>query len=99
MKRSFKDLSPADVLALAISLEEEDGRLLGEFARRLRPNYPRAAAALDRMRQEEDGHRHRLITLFKEKFGEEIPLVRPQDVRGFLVRYPPPAWRPMRRPP
>jgi erythrin-vacuolar iron transport family protein len=95
MRRRFKDLSAAEVLALAISLEEEDGRLLGEFARRLRGNYPKAAAALDGMRAEEDGHRHRLITLFKQKFGEEIPLVRPQDVRGFLYRDPPPAWRPM----
>ena len=95
MKRRFKDLSAAEVLALAISLEEEDGRILGEFARLLRPNYPKAAAGLDAMRAEEDGHRRRLIALFKEKFGEEIPLVRPQDIRGFVRRDPLPVWRPM----
>ena len=67
MKRSFKDLSAAEVLALAVSLEEEDARLLEEFARRLRPNYPKAAAALDAMRKEEDGHRHRLTELFRRR--------------------------------
>ena len=95
MKRRFRDLSAPEVLALAISLEEEDGRILGEFARLLRNDYPRAAAGLDRMRAEEDGHRRRLIALFKEKFGEEIPLVRPQDIRGFVRRDPLPVWRPM----
>ena len=61
MKRSFKDLSAAEVLALAISLEEEDARIFQEFARRLRENYPKAADALDTMRGEEDSHRHRLV--------------------------------------
>src|SRR5437867_2270673 len=93
MKRRFKDLSAAEVLALAISLEEEDARILQEFARILRPNYPNAASALDAMRVEEDGHRHRLIELFQKKFGNEIPLVRPQDVRGFLRRDPLPTLR------
>ena len=93
MKRRFKDLGAAEVLALAISLEEEDGRILQEFARLLRANYPRAAEALDAMRAEEDSHRHRLVELFRRKFGEEIPLIRPQDVKGFLRRDPLPAWR------
>ena len=93
MKRRFKDLGAVQVLALAISLEEEDGRILQEFARQLRPNYPKAAAALDTMRAEEDSHRHRLVELFRRKFGEEIPLIRPQDVKGFLRRDPLPAWR------
>ena len=64
MKRRFKDLSASEVLALAISLEEEDARIFQEFARILRPNYPKAAAALDAMREEEDGHRHRLVDSF-----------------------------------
>jgi rubrerythrin len=88
MKRRFRDLSAAEVLALAISLEEEDGRLYQEFARVLRPDYPKAAAALDELRAEEDTHRHRLIDLFQRKFGNEIPLVRRQDVRGFVRRDP-----------
>lgn len=88
MKRRFRDLSAAEVLALAISLEEEDGRLYQEFARVLRPDYPKAAAALDELRAEEDTHRHRLIELFQQKYGNEIPLVRRQDVRGFVRRDP-----------
>jgi len=95
MKRRFRDLSAAEVLALAISLEEEDGRILQEFARILRPNYPKAAAGLDGMRAEEDSHRHRLVELFRRKFGEEIPLIRPQDVKGFVRRDPLPVWKPM----
>ncbi|MBI4586217.1 MAG: rubrerythrin [Planctomycetes bacterium] len=88
MKRRFKELSPPEVLALAISLEEEDGRIFQEFSRRLRPNFPKAASALDQMRAEEDSHRHRLIELFQKKYGNEIPLVRRQDVRGFVSRDP-----------
>ncbi len=88
MKRRFLDLSPAEVLALAISLEEEDAKILQEFARRLRRNFPQAAAELDSMRQQEEGHGHRLIDLFRSRFGEEIPLIRRQDVRGFVRRDP-----------
>jgi erythrin-vacuolar iron transport family protein len=94
MKRSFKDLSAAEVLALAISLEEEDARLLEEFARRVRPNYPKAAADLDTMRKEEDSHRHRLTELFRQKYGPEVPLLRRQDVRGFVRRDPLQSVRP-----
>ncbi len=88
MKRSFKDLSPAEVLALAISLEEEDSRILQEFARLLRANYPKAAAELDAMRGEEDGHRHRLVDVFRRRHGEEIPLLNREDIKGFVRRDP-----------
>ena len=93
MRRNFKDLSAPEVLALAISLEEEDARIFREFARLLRANFPKAAASLDEMRAQEDGHRHRLIELFRKKFGEEIPLVRRHDVRGFVRRDPVQALR------
>jgi rubrerythrin len=86
MKRRFRDLSPAEVLALAISLEEEDARIYQEFARVLRPNFPALAAKLDTMRAEEDGHRHRLIDLFEKKYGPEIPHIQRYDVRGFTQR-------------
>jgi erythrin-vacuolar iron transport family protein len=86
MKRSFKDLSPAEVLALAISLEEEDSRILQEFGRLLRPNYPKAAAEMDAMRIEEDGHRHRLVDVFRRRHGEEIPLIHREDIKGFVRR-------------
>jgi erythrin-vacuolar iron transport family protein len=94
MKRSFKDLSAIEVLALAISLEEEDARIFQEFARRLRPNYPKAAADLETMRKEEDSHRHRLVELFRRRYGEEIPLMRRQDVSGFVRRDPLQSVRP-----
>ncbi|MBZ5638167.1 MAG: rubrerythrin [Acidobacteriia bacterium] len=93
MKRRFKDLSAGEVLALAISLEEEDARIFQEFARILRSNYPKAATRLDAMRAEEDAHRHRLIDLHRARFGEEIPLVRAQDVKGFVRRDPISALR------
>jgi len=86
MKRRFKDLSSAEVLALAISLEEEDARIYQEYARVLRPSFPELASRLDDMRLEEDGHRHRLIELFERKFGKEIPLIQRTDVRGFVQR-------------
>jgi erythrin-vacuolar iron transport family protein len=88
MRRNFKELSAPEVLALAISLEEEDARIFREFARLLRPNFAKAADSLDAMCAQEDGHRRRLIELFRNKFGEEIPLVRRQDVRGFVRRDP-----------
>ena len=88
MKRSFKNLSPLEVLALAISLEEEDSRILQEFARLSRSNYPKAAAELDAMRGEEDGHRHRLVNVFRRRYGEEIPLIHREDIKGFVRRDP-----------
>jgi rubrerythrin len=88
MRRNFKQLTAPEVLGLAISLEEEDARIFREFARLLRPNFPKAASTLDGMAAQEDAHRRRLIELFRKKFGEEIPLVRRQDVRGFVRRDP-----------
>jgi rubrerythrin len=93
MKRRFKDLTPAEVLALAISLEEEDARIYQEYARVLRPNFPEVAAKLDQMRLVENNHRHRLIELFQSKFGQEIPLIGRQDVRGFVNRPSPYSFR------
>jgi len=89
--RSFKSLSEQDVLALAIALEEEDARIYGDFAEGLQANYPATAEVLREMRAEEDGHRHRLIELHRQKFGEHIPLIRRQDVKGFVNRKP--VWR------
>lgn len=88
MRRNFKDLSAQEVLALAIGLEEEDARIFREFARRLRGDYPKAAAALDGMCEQENSHRRRLIELYQKQFGEEIPLIRRHDLRGFLRRDP-----------
>jgi erythrin-vacuolar iron transport family protein len=86
--RTFKSLSEQEILALAISLEEEDARIYDDFAQRLKGDYPATARLLEEMRAEEDGHRHRLIELHREKFGDHIPLIRRQDVKGFVQRRP-----------
>src|ERR1700738_4060121 len=86
--RSFKSLSEQEVLALAIALEEEDARIYGDFAEGLKTDYPATAAILNEMRAEEDGHRHRLIELHRQKFGEHIPLIRRHDIKGFVTRKP-----------
>src|SRR5258706_1006349 len=86
--RSFKSLSEKEVLALAIALEEEDARIYDDFAEGLKADYPATANSLKEMRAEEDGHRHRLLTLYRQKFGEHIPLIRRQDVKGFVQRLP-----------
>jgi len=84
----FNELSEKEVLALAISQEEEDGKIYGEFAERMRSAYPKTAEALAAMRDEESGHRHQLIETYRKKFGDYIPLIRRQDVRGFVNRKP-----------
>ncbi|HEY3755238.1 MAG TPA: ferritin family protein [Opitutaceae bacterium] len=91
MPKSFRDLDEREVLALAISLEEDDGRLLGELSERLRANYPASAAALSKMQGEESEHRHRLIDAYRSRFGEHIPQIRREDIRGFIKR--PAVWQ------
>src|SRR5438270_8974334 len=86
--RKFDSLAEREILALAISLEEEDERVYADFAEGLRPDFPASAAVFDGMRDEESGHRRRLIDLFREKFGDHIPLLRRNDVRGFVQRRP-----------
>src|SRR5580765_1449356 len=86
--KSFEALTEREVLALAISLEEEDERVYADFAEGLRESFPASAAVCEGMRQEESGHRRRLIELYKQKFGEHIPLIRRQDVKGFVQRTP-----------
>jgi rubrerythrin len=86
--RTFKSLSEQEILALAVSLEEEDARIYDDFAEGLEKDYPATAEALRQMRAEEDGHRHRLIDLYRKRFGEHIPLIRRQDVQGFVQRRP-----------
>jgi rubrerythrin len=88
MAKTLRELTPPEVLALAIQAEEEDGRIYHDLAERVRRDYPATAQSLLAMRDEEDGHRHRLISLYRQKFGEHIPLIRRQDVRGFITRKP-----------
>lgn len=86
--RNFDSLTEREALALAISLEEEDERIYGDYAEGLRQNFPASAAIFDGMREEESEHRRRLIDLYRVKFGEHIPLIRKQDVKGFVQRTP-----------
>src|SRR6516165_10702508 len=88
MARAFKDLNEQEVLALAISLEEEDARIYADFADGLKETYPSISQQFEEIRAEEDGHRHRLLELYRQKFGEHIPLIRRQDVKGFVTRKP-----------
>jgi rubrerythrin len=83
---NFRDLSEQDIMALAISAEEEDGRIYADFAEALRSEFPATSALFDAMAAEESGHRHRLIDLYRAKFGEHIPFIRREDVRGFYPR-------------
>jgi rubrerythrin len=87
-KRSFSDLSEQEVLALAISAEEDDARIYQAYAEMLRERYPASAAVFDEMSEEENTHRRWLIELHREKFGERIPLIRRENVSGFYDRRP-----------
>ena len=86
--RKFDTLSEREILALAISLEEEDERVYGDYAEKLRQDFPASAAVFDGMGEEESGHRRRLIELYRTRFGEHIPLIRRHDVSGFVSRKP-----------
>lgn len=88
MARNFKDLSEREILALAISLEEEDNRIYGDFADGLREQFPASARIFEEMQAEESGHRTSLIEIYRQRFGEHIPLIRRQDVKGFVQRRP-----------
>jgi erythrin-vacuolar iron transport family protein len=89
MARPFKSLSEREILALAITAEEEDSRIYDDFAAGLRDKYPATAEVFQQMRDEEVGHRRRLTELYRERFGDHIPLIRREDVKGFVRRQPP----------
>lgn len=84
--RNFSELNEQEVLALAISLEEDDERTYENYAEYLKDTYPSTAEVFREMAKEETGHRHRLIELYKKRFGDFIPLIRRTDVHGFMPR-------------
>src|SRR6266446_5238700 len=86
----FSDLNEAQILALAVTAEEEDARIYRDFAESLRADFPATAELFTKLAVEEDGHRHRLIEVYRQRFGEHIPLIRRQDVKGFMMRRP--SW-------
>jgi erythrin-vacuolar iron transport family protein len=86
--RRIDSLSEQELLALAISLEEEHARIYADYAEGLQQDYPASSQIFREMAEEENGHRRQLIDLYREKFGEHIPLVRRHDVKGFLHHEP-----------
>lgn len=89
-KRRFESLSEREILALAITNEEEDGRIYRDIAARLNAEFPTTAKIFAEMAAEEEEHRRLLLDMYKLKFGEHIPLIRRADVSGFIP--PAPVW-------
>jgi erythrin-vacuolar iron transport family protein len=89
--RNFADLSEREILAVAITNEEEDARIFADFAEGLRDNFPASAHVFVDMAAEENEHRRRLIDLFVSKFGDHIPLIRRNDIKGYV--HPSPIWQ------
>lgn len=87
-RRRFSDLSEQEILALAISSEEDDARIYRSYGEMLRADFPDSARVFDGMAEEEDGHRQRLIDLHQSRFGNVIPLIRREHVAGFYARRP-----------
>jgi erythrin-vacuolar iron transport family protein len=93
--KSFAELTEREILALAIANEEEDSRIYRGFAEGLRENYATSAKVFDQMADEETRHRGMLFDLYRSKFGEYLPLVRRQDVKGFIHHKPLWLMRPL----
>jgi rubrerythrin len=87
-RRQFKNLSEQEVLALAISSEEDDGRIYRWYAQRLRPSYPQSVRVFEEMAAEEDAHRASLTDEHRRRFGDVVPLIRREHVAGFYSRKP-----------
>ena len=86
--KSFSELTPREILALAISSEEEDARIYMAFAEDLRERYPASAKVFEEMAEEEVSHRHLLLEIYEKRFGKNLPPIRREDVKGFLKRRP-----------
>ncbi|MGR3363695.1 MAG: ferritin family protein, partial [Maritimibacter harenae] len=87
-RRRFSDLSEQEILALAISNEEDDARIYRQYAERLRADFPASAKVFDEMAEEEDHHRQWLIKEHTRRFGTVIPLIRREHVSGYYARQP-----------
>lgn len=82
--RTFAELNQQEILALAISLEEEHGRIYADYADGLKDTFPASAKVFTEMAEEENEHRRWLIDLYRQTFGDHIPLIRRQDIKGFV---------------
>ncbi|SSC70482.1 unnamed protein product [Ciceribacter sp. T2.26MG-112.2] len=87
-KRPFSSLSDQEILALAISSEEDDARIYLAYADQLREQYPQSAKVFEDMAEVEHTHRNQLIEMHRQRFGERIPLIRREHVSGFYERKP-----------
>ena len=94
-RRRFDTLSEQEILALAISSEEDDARIYRAYADGLSESFPQSAAMFEAMAKEEDGHRAALIELHRKRFGEHIPLIRREHVKGYYERKPDWLVRPL----
>jgi len=86
--KAFSELSPREILAVAIASEEEDARIYMTFADDLRDRYPGSAKVFDEMAEEETNHRRQLLEIYESRFGPKLPPIRREDVKGFLKRRP-----------
>src|SRR6202048_42686 len=86
--KAFSDLTEREVLAVAISGEEEDSRIYMSFAEDLAERFPESAKIFEGMAEEENGHRHLLLEMYEKRFGPNLPPIRRTDVKGFLRRRP-----------
>jgi len=86
--KKFADLTEREILAVAISAEEEDSRIYMTFAEDLQERYPASAKVFEEMAEEEKGHRHRLLDLYEKRYGSNLPPIRREDVKGFIKRRP-----------
>jgi rubrerythrin len=86
--KSFADLTAREILAVAISSEEEDSRIYASFAEDLAERYPASSRVFEEMADEEREHRHALLTMYEQRFGKNLPPIRREDVKGFLKRRP-----------
>jgi rubrerythrin len=93
--KAFAELNEQEILALAITAEEEDARIYADYADGLKENFPASAKVFIGMAEEENEHRRRLIDLYRQTFGEHIPLIRRSDVRGFVQQDPIWMMRPL----
>ena len=94
-QKRLAELGEREILALALRLEEEDGHIYRDFAEGLRDDYPASARVFDALATVESEHRHKLAEMYRERFGEHVPLVRREDVRGFVRRKPIWLMRPL----
>src|SRR5436190_19893837 len=86
--KNFAELTEREILAVAISAEEEDSRIYTSFAEDLAERYPESAKIFEEMADEEKGHRHMLLEMYEKRFGPNLPPIRRENVRGFLRRRP-----------